>query len=817
MIKLEKINKYFNKGKGNELHVLKDINLTLPDKGLVVILGVSGSGKTTLLNIVGGLDKPTSGIVKFNNHIFDKYYSLKWDKIRNQEIGYIFQNYSLLHELTVFDNIEMVLKMKGISEEEEIHKRVDYITEKLGMLNYLDRNSNALSGGQQQRVAIARALVKNPKLVIADEPTGNLDSKTTIEIINIIKTISEEKLVILVTHETEIAEFYADRIIKIHDGRIVKDYDNKVKGNLEVRQEHLVYLKDLKKQQGSFGNVDFTSYSDDFSEKKDNIGIDLIQRNQTLYLKVKSDEHKRIKYLDRHSEIKLLDEHYTPQENLDENTGFNFDKIISEDKNKKIKSVISIKDSIRYSIRKIDNLTYGGKMLYVVLGMIGALIAISIGLIGQIFSVSDDEFILTNRNYINVVVDDLMYDGVMEFEDLEYIENLNLINEQIEFLIETEPYYEVKSPILLDAHPSDISILKIEDIEYGRLPENNLEVVVDKMVADRIIRLHKERGIESYEDIINQTIKIQATGLSSDYSKDTMLHYDIVGVSNDESPTIWLSEELMFSIALNSVIDYTILGDGFELVTGVMPSADYQILLHENSKVIRNGNVPSFIGIESGQYEVVGTYRYIDNGLYTDINGLLVSNLEIMKTAYFYQNNFEFTGTNFLAYVENTDIAIEELSLIEIYATSNYEEDLEDFKDHEFVNSIGLLIFAIVGIISSGISILFVMRSSLSSRLYEISVLRALGAAKRDIRKMFIVEIVIISTISSLIGYIIMVAILMKSQDLVDEYVEILYYSPVSLILGVISLYLINVLFGLLPVNILLFKTPAKILSQYDI
>ena len=155
MIKLNRINKYFNRGKGNEIHVLKDINLTLPDKGLVVILGASGSGKTTLLNIIGGLDKPSSGEVEFNEYTFDKYYAKKWDKIRNQDIGYVFQNYNLLHELTVFDNIEMVLKMKGISEEEEIHKRVDYITEKLGMFNYQDRNSNALSGGQQQRVAIA--------------------------------------------------------------------------------------------------------------------------------------------------------------------------------------------------------------------------------------------------------------------------------------------------------------------------------------------------------------------------------------------------------------------------------------------------------------------------------------------------------------------------------------------------------------------------------------------------------------------------------------------------------------------------------------
>lgn len=203
MIKLEKLNKYFNKGKGNEIHVLKNINLTLPNKGLVVILGESGSGKTTLLNMVGGLDKPTTGTIHFNDSSFEKYDSKKWDKIRNQEIGYIFQNYNLLHELTVFDNIEMVLKMKGISSKEEITKRIDYITEKLGMFNYQNRKTNALSGGQQQRVAIARALVKYPQLIIADEPTGNLDSKTTIEIMNIIKSISKDKLVILVTHEDE--------------------------------------------------------------------------------------------------------------------------------------------------------------------------------------------------------------------------------------------------------------------------------------------------------------------------------------------------------------------------------------------------------------------------------------------------------------------------------------------------------------------------------------------------------------------------------------------------------------------------------------
>ena len=136
MIKFERLNKYYNKGKGNEIHVLKDINLTLPNKGLVVILGESGSGKTTLLNIMGGLDKQTNGTIYFNDALFNKYRSKEWDKIRNKEIGYIFQNYNLLHKLTVYDNIEIVLKMKGISDEKEITKRIDYITSKLGMLNY---------------------------------------------------------------------------------------------------------------------------------------------------------------------------------------------------------------------------------------------------------------------------------------------------------------------------------------------------------------------------------------------------------------------------------------------------------------------------------------------------------------------------------------------------------------------------------------------------------------------------------------------------------------------------------------------------------
>ena len=196
----------------------------------MALLGPSGCGKTTLLNAIGGLDKVNKG----NIYIFDKKItrrcSTKIDNIRNLDIGYIFQDYKLIDNMTVYDNVAMVLKMIGIKDKLEISTRVDYILERVGMYRYRYRPCGMLSGGERQRVGIARALVKNPKIILADEPTGNLDSKNTIEVMNIIKSISKDKLVILVTHEVELAKFYADRIIEVNDGSVVADYKNEFVG-----------------------------------------------------------------------------------------------------------------------------------------------------------------------------------------------------------------------------------------------------------------------------------------------------------------------------------------------------------------------------------------------------------------------------------------------------------------------------------------------------------------------------------------------------------------------------------------------------------
>ena len=182
--------------------------------GLVALLGPSGCGKTTLLNVIGGLDKVNSGKVFVNGQRITRRSSGRIDKIRNLSIGYIFQNYNLVENMTVFENVAVALRMAGVKDKKEIEEKVNYVLEKVGMYRYRNRYADMLSGGERQRVGIARAIVKNPAIVIADEPTGNLDSKNTLEVMNIIKSISQEKLVILVTHEESLAKFYASRITR---------------------------------------------------------------------------------------------------------------------------------------------------------------------------------------------------------------------------------------------------------------------------------------------------------------------------------------------------------------------------------------------------------------------------------------------------------------------------------------------------------------------------------------------------------------------------------------------------------------------------
>ena len=221
MLKLENITKDYKVG-DSVVHALKGISIEFRKSEFVSILGQSGCGKTTLLNIIGGLDRYTSGNLIINGKSTKDFKDKDWDAYRNYSVGFVFQNYNLISHQTILSNVELALTLSGVGKKER-QKRAIEALKKVGLEEQIHKKPNQLSGGQMQRVAIARAIVNNPDIILADEPTGALDTKTSKQVMDILKEIAKDKLVIMVTHNPSLAEEYSTRIIKILDGVITDD------------------------------------------------------------------------------------------------------------------------------------------------------------------------------------------------------------------------------------------------------------------------------------------------------------------------------------------------------------------------------------------------------------------------------------------------------------------------------------------------------------------------------------------------------------------------------------------------------------------
>ena len=221
MLKLENIVKVYETG-GEDVTALRGINLSFRENEFVAILGHSGCGKTTLLNLIGGLDQYTNGDLIINGRSTKSFKDSDWDSYRNHSIGFVFQNYNLIPHQSVLANVELALTLSGVGKTER-RRRAAEALEKVGLADQMKKRPNQLSGGQMQRVAIARALVNDPDILLADEPTGALDSETSVQVMDLLKEIARDKLVIMVTHNPELADQYATRIVRLKDGQIVDD------------------------------------------------------------------------------------------------------------------------------------------------------------------------------------------------------------------------------------------------------------------------------------------------------------------------------------------------------------------------------------------------------------------------------------------------------------------------------------------------------------------------------------------------------------------------------------------------------------------
>lgn len=824
MIKLEKVNKYFNRRKRNEIHIINNTSIEFENTGLVALLGTSGSGKTTILNVIGGLDKVNKGKVYVNGKRITQKRTYKVDKIRNLNIGYIFQDYKLIDNLTVYENVAISLRMIGIKNKKEIEKRVNYVLESVNMYRYRNRPAKMLSGGERQRVAIARAIVKNPNIVIADEPTGNLDSKNSLEIMNIIKAISKNKLVILVTHEVDLAKFYASRIIELQDGRIIKDYKNDTNEDLDYRLENKIYLKDFK----NIDKIDKNNLNVEvYSENKEKVDVKIIVKNGNIYIK---SENTKIEVVDENSAVELVNEHYKKiDKSIYKEHEYNLDRIINKNTKTKYSSINGIFRTIIKGFKKIVDYTILKKILLIGFFASAMFIVYSICNIAGIRNIEDEDFITKNKNYLFVDIPKISVEDFIKYEKLEEVDYILPGDSTIYLKLKCDDYYQTSGYTLdLSGSLTSIDTITKEDITKGRMPENEYEIVLDKMTMEKIEGakasnmymnnskgLAKRFGLITEEDFLNRKVSIK-----------NMKEFTIVGFVDKGSPSIYANKSIFINILNNSesiadtwnvykgviqekttekVYDYNLDLDDITLLKGKMPTEDYEVIVNKSNQYDMKLNKTIKTQINGVELKVVG---YYDSK--TNKQDYLVNNNTVKYSVI---NSKE----GFMIYPKQKEIALEKLkNEYNLNIVDKYEKDKQDYIEEQKESRRGSIIFAAVILAISLIEIYLMTRSSFLSRIKEVGVLRAIGVKKSDIYRMFLGEILAITTCASMSGILLMTYILNTISKV--PYVGKMYVvNGVTIGISVLLVYGFNIIVGLMPLYGVLRKRPAQILARHDV
>ncbi len=813
MIKVSGLHKYFFRHKKNEIHVLNDMNLTFPDTGLVILLGASGSGKTTLLNVIGGLDSVQDGTITFDDEEIRGYKSGVWDRIRNESIGYIFQNYNLLPHLSVYENIALVLKMAGLTDPSIIEQRVNYILHAVNMYPFRKKKSTQLSGGQQQRVAIARALVKNPRVIIADEPTGNLDSKNTLDIMNIIKEISKQKLVVLVTHEKDLARIYGDRIIEIKDGQVIDDYTNDQSHEHSISDENVVYLKDMTQKTEISNEVVNLSFYQDTDQTLEPVKVRLIVRNRTLYLDVDSSVEK-IKLIDKSSNLIIKDEHFI-KKNKEEmlETSFRTENLDNKGVKREYKTIVSIKQIFMLALSKIVSSSRKGKLMLFSFIMSGAVVAVVVAMAAS--SIIPD---LSNRPFEDnyVYVRDINH-------DVSYTELSQMIPEDDHGFINTskaieigivDPLEQGKNLLAFTGFTDLINHAKGKMIVGDKELEND-EFIISLPLAESIIEgIGAEYGIWSIDHLMTETFRI------GDYS------VKIAGVINTDISVIYMTRSLMNLInpaRLNELSGAPVLLyssqklDSITETYGTKANSDQVMIstaLYEDAFTTDLELATFPITVNRNQIFDYATSQtsYVISGVYESETMSMIASDEMVELERFMDM------TNYYVYTKDTASLVRKLDQMDVQEsydiikqmTNNFNQSMVEVRVTTGIVAGFVIGFALLGFY-------FVMHSSMVSRIYDIAVYRALGMKKSELMISFLIEILILSSVTSLVGYGLSAYALHLASDTLLGLFRLFIVTPLSVFVGILIVYIINVIGGMLPILLLLRKTPAQILSQYDI
>ncbi|MBR4023816.1 MAG: FtsX-like permease family protein, partial [Firmicutes bacterium] len=725
-----------------------------------------------------------------------------------------------------------------IKNKEEIKQKVEYALDLVGMYRYRKRYADMLSGGERQRVGIARAIVKNPSIIIADEPTGNLDSANTLEVMNIIKAISREKLVILVTHEENLANFYADRIIRLRDGKVISDEANENVEGLDYRIENRIYLKDIKEQK-NFEDDDYSLHI--YNESGEKIDLDIVISRGNLFIRSK-DPRNRMEIVDEDSSIELVDDHYKAMTAEEAEAHRFHPEKLQASKPLRNASILNIFTMLGSGFKTVGRYHIIKKILLLGFVISAMFITYSVSNIAGILTIPDKKFVEDDKSYLQVVRNNVSVDDYLMYEDDPSVEYALPGDGRIMMQMPYDEYWQTSyGSAQFSGSLSSSASLAEPDIIAGRLPENKYELVVDKLIVDRLKENYSDISMAGYntpEEILGRHLVLK-----------NLPEFTIVGFTDKDSPCIYADPSMFINMLANKGSEYDYYYDGqfqegyaeepVEVIEPeenndnysetVGPSSTSLVdveLKKDEIKLTENSSWPD------NDYEVIIDNSYsksikLGNLLKTKVNG------QKLKVVGYYtsdtvRNEF-LVNNNMIKYqlilgsenmtIKPAEDKAETIAQLEAYGAKVqdlYEQQKKEYRKSQMDIMRAFLLVGGIIIIISLIEIFLIMRASFLSRIKEVGTLRAIGVKKWDIYRMFAGEIIAITICASVPGWLMMNYLVSKLQGI--SYLENMFVCSLETVIGsLILIFAFNLLFGLMPVFRTLIKRPAAILARTDV
>ncbi|HIU40332.1 MAG TPA: ATP-binding cassette domain-containing protein [Candidatus Aphodocola excrementigallinarum] len=775
MLELKHITKSYKTGDFKQV-VLNNVSLKFRKNEFVMILGPSGSGKTTLLNIIGGLDRYDSGNLIINGKSTKKFKDKNWDAYRNACVGFVFQNYNLISHISVYKNVEMALTLSGTKTSKKKKMVMDAL-KKVGLERHANKKPSQLSGGQMQRVAIARALVNNPDIILADEPTGALDSKTSVKIMNLIKEISKDKLVIMVTHNDELAKRYANRTIKLKDGNIISDSNplnknNEKNSKFKIRKTKMSFLSAISLSLNNIKTKKGRTFLTAFASSIGIIGIALI-------LSISNGFNKQI-------------------DEYEKNTMSSFPIAIS--------SVVSTLDEEGLEDNKN---AFSGNSEYPKEDVL--------------YTYSPDENSKVHQNkitddYVNYLND--IDDGLLSAISYFRMTNFNLITTN------GTDYQTINTgSINLSELPLDLNNNSYLEDNYdllsGSYPESYTDVVlivdsknrIDKSVLEALyIDSNKEKV--NFDEVVGKEFKV----VSNDdyYTKIT----DEVFTTNKASMDMYNKSDITLRItgivrgkkdnALASIMDALQESMGSSLLSKI----GYSSGLIE--KIVEENKESDIVKAQEKSSGVVfmGGLSFDSAGLTKDEALMMLGASTTPVAINIYPNSFD-----------NKD---EIIKYLDDYNKNKSDEDKIIYTDYaQQISSLSssimdgitivLIAFCSISLVVSSIMIGIITYISVLERTKEIGILRSLGARKKDITRVFNAETLIIGVISGVVAIVITLVLLIPINKVLYNLTDLKnvgVLNPVHAVILVIISVLLTLIGGFIPSKSAAKKDPVEALRS---